>query len=95
MEMMKGLNLKGSTLNEGQLEELISGQLRYKGKTIEEISKNPSWRTQNRLTLSEYREWCSWAVDLLTTKHFLDEKEAHVELSWMELKFGLNVNYGN
>lgn len=93
--MLKGLNTKEANLNEDQIKELVSGQLRFLNKDFEEATKNMNWRNENQLSYNEYSEWLNWAIDLLTSKYYMEEREAQIQLSWMELKWGLKVNYEN
>lgn len=91
MELLKGLNTKVSSLSEEQLRELISGQLRFREKKFEDVMRDPDWRSNNSLSHSEFQEWIDWGVNYLVKEHHMEEKEAQIQISWMELKWGLKV----
>ena len=74
METMKGLNTKESTLDEGQLKVLISGQLLFRDKTFEEATKNPNWRNKYKLSINEHSQWLEWAVNTLTSKYHMESR---------------------
>lgn len=89
---MRGLNTKEASLNNDQIKELVSKQLQFRDETFDEATKDPNWRSKNSITPNEYSEWLEWAVNHLVSRYDMEEKEAQIQLSWMELKWGVRVN---
>lgn len=91
MDLSGKIKTKKISLSDLEMKKIAEGQLRFNGKEITEIDKNPNWKRDNEISLNEYLDWNKWALDLLLKEYNMNRIDAEKELSWIELKYGVDI----
>ena len=89
---MIGLDTKAINLTEEQITEIISKQFYYCNKEFNDAIKDPNWRRANTLSPNEHDEWLEWTVNYIMIARGISEREAQIDASWFEIKYGLSID---
>jgi hypothetical protein len=85
MEKRKTINRQNIT------EHLIEYQLKMVGKTINEITTDEKWFTNNTISPEQYEEFKAYAIPLLKKVFKFNKAKAEQTFSWFDLSYGLRI----
>jgi hypothetical protein len=85
MEKKKTINRQNIT------EHLIEYQLKMVGKTINEITTDEKWFTNNTISPEQYEEFKAYAIPLLKKVFKFNKAKAEQTFSWFDLSYGLRI----
>lgn len=86
MEKRKTINRQNIT------DHLIEYQLKMIGKTIDEITTDEYWFTNNTMTPEQHEEFKAYAIPLLKKVFKFNKAKAEQTFSWFDLSYGLRIN---
>ena len=85
MEKRKTINRQNIT------DHLIEYQLKMIGKTIDEITTDEYWFTNNTMTPEQHEEFKAYAIPLLKKIFKFNKARAEGTFGWYNLQFGLRI----
>jgi uroporphyrinogen-III decarboxylase len=86
MEKRKTINRQNIT------DHLIEYQLKMIGKTIDEITTDEEWFSNNTMTPEQHEEFKAYAIPLLKKVFKFNKAKAEQTFSWFDLSYGLRIN---
>lgn len=86
MEKRKTINRQNIT------DHLIEYQLKMIGKTIDEITTDEKWFSNNTMTPKQHEEFKAYAIPLLKKVFKFNKSKAEQTFSWFDLSYGLRIN---
>jgi uroporphyrinogen-III decarboxylase len=86
MEKRKTINRQNIT------DHLIEYQLKMIGKTIDEITTDEKWFSNNTMTPEQHEEFKAYAIPLLKKVFKFNKSKAEQTFSWFDLSYGLRIN---
>lgn len=63
----------------------------YSGLVKEKAEKDPYWFNRHPISKNDYYEWVEFGVNLIISVAEIDRKEAEIEMTWLETKYGIKV----
>lgn len=83
---------KRKTINRQNISDhLVEYQLKMVGKTIEEVTNDEYWFTNNTMTQEQHEEFKAYAIPLLKKVFKFNKSKAEQTFSWFDLQFGLKI----
>ena len=86
MEKRKTINRQNIT------DHLIEYQLKMIGKTIDEVTTDEKWFSNNTMTPEQHEEFKAYAIPLLKKVFKFNKAKAEQTFSWFDLSYGLRIN---
>jgi uroporphyrinogen-III decarboxylase len=86
MEKRKTINRQNIT------DHLIEYQLKMIGKTIDEITTDEKWFSNNTMSPEQHEEFKAYAIPLLKKVFKFNKSKAEQTFSWFDLSYGLRIN---
>lgn len=66
----------------------------YAGLTDQDVIKDPHWRSRNPIKGANVSEWIEFGVNTIMSEMGCDRTKAEIEMSWIEVNYGINTNNG-
>lgn len=83
---------KKKTINRQNISDhLVEYQLKMVGKTIDEVTNDEYWFTNNTMTQEQHEEFKTYAIPLLKKVFKFNKSKAEQTFSWFDLQFGLKI----
>ena len=83
--------MEEKVIRKNLVNHLISKQLSYVNKTIDDIKDDELWYQTNTLTEDQFSEWKEYCLKTIKKTIKCTKEAANKEFMWFNLQFGLKV----